>query len=208
MPAGTMYKTKKQQNSTIKAIARAEAKKVVLKEADKKHHYVYDVGVNVNDTTSAPIWPLAYVPEGTGPEQRTGEWINPLYLRVRGEWAVGDVYNSCRLIIFQYKDDGNAPTAGTILKYAGYSYAPYSPFLDAYKNSYNVLYDKTVIVDSDGPKSKQFDIKLKAKKFRKIQLNADPIYRSGGIFMLAISDSGVADHPSITFTSMLLYTDE
>lgn len=139
-----------------------------------------------------------------------------------GSTAVApDVYNTTRLMLFQWNDDA-VPSAVTIFENIGTIQAPMSPVFFDNRDDINVLadirqvsspiaYDPTVgaVVGYSGVyNGRRF---IKAKNGRKIGpcsfLSAAVTYQKGGIFCALLSDSIAAPHPTVNIYCRITFVE-
>ena len=132
---------------------------------------------------------------------------------IRGHFLAADTpYNIIRCIIVQDKTTGtSAPTVATLFANSVYPY--YSPLNRDYRDTYNVLVDKTVIVSNDGASTtgyvpRTFKFNIPGKKLRSVNYTNAGAVDSGTIWICLISDSTVSVHPSFVMISRTFYRDD
>lgn len=138
--------------------------------------------------------------------------IRPEMLRVRLSVSTDQTFNTCRFMIFRWRD-ATLPTASGILDQTGGGWAPHSDILWVNRTKIQVLYDNIFALKpraASGSDNKAFDIKISLTKGPPIML---PTGTSGyqpqmnGIYALAITDDLVPSQPAYVFRSALTYTD-
>lgn len=196
------------------ALAKTAARRVINAQFEK--HYYDGQQVNFPVDWNSSIYKLTATSQGDTDSTRSGDRITIKSLQLRGTLTVADTHNIMRIIIFQYLgDDAVAvPTSGQVLEapyYGTYNHvnSPYAKDFVGYKTI--VLWDSTYVLNQDN-QAKQFQIMLTAANFRKkakpyIQYQGGTSNGVGNIYLMAVSDSGAATHPSLSFASRLRYID-
>lgn len=146
-----------------------------------------------------------------------GAHIQAKGIHIRGELACGDVSNAIRIIVFQWMDD-TPPTAATILDNGGILGtvdAPYATRNWSNRPLYKILRDDLCVLQANNGITggngfvKIIDYYIKTKKISKTFYAATTVaVQKGGLYLLALSDSGAVTHPQIIFTSEIVFTDE
>lgn len=184
---------------------------IIEKTVEKKYRF-YQSGSTVSSLGYALY--LTDVPIGTSDTTRIGDQISLRSVRFKITATVADTTNWVRVILFQYipQIDSSTftpttyPIANILIDTTTTWLSPYS-----HDNRYNfrILYDKTHLVVSN--QSNQLTMfKGFIKKFPrdKIQYYAgSTTTQVNAIHMLILSDSGVAPHPSFTYSIKLNFSD-
>lgn len=216
MPARRRYRRKYRRSARRKG--RLATKKFVVKQIRKDiETKFYDRTVTVLGTPDAvPSTGTPYVlttpAQGTTDQNRVGDKVRVRGLHVKGQFAIGDVNQSIRLIIMQYKQATNLHAAAVteLLQsaYVGTTAAPYAPFAHDYKHIYTPLYDRTWYMDSVAQPVVNFELRVPMKYVkREIAYQAASTDAINHIYLVAISDSTAVVHPTINFISRFFYDD-
>lgn len=148
--------------------------------------------------------------QGVAVNQRLGDQVLIDHLKIKFLMYYGDDVNVVRFVVMQLVgnqfpialSDIFAPGASTSVDVTSL----YNPFME--NKLFHILVDKTVILSSSSSaaaKSHEFKLFPKIKTLPYVagtnQLQAGPLY------VLAMSDSGVAPSPSFDFTAQLYFRD-
>lgn len=217
MPAQTQRfrKTRKYRNRRFrgkKALTKRQALAVrsiatrsINARAEKKY---YDR--SLSGTTydwSGSIVSLTNIAQGSTDVTRDGDSIYLRSCRVVGDITAGDTTNMFRVIIFQWFDD-TTPVYTDILSsvYQGTVNCVNSPYHHDQRKHFNVMYDKRYLLDSSDP-NVMFDTKYMRPAKRKVHFSAGGTTGSNELFILFMSDSGAATHPSVNFVARTTFND-
>lgn len=185
-------------------------KKLIVK--GREHKYTNPIYSALQVPWGGNFYELCVPTVGTADTQRIGDRITPMSINylLRITSASSDVYNMVRLIIIQAHETNFvvATDITTILSTVSATYAPESQFNHDNRKKYTVLYDQLRQISSSvGPSSTIFRGTIR-RKMRPIQFIASGVTTvSGGLYMIAISDSQATIHPDITGTVRVEYTD-
>lgn len=164
------------------------------------------------------------VPQGDTDQSRDGDqlmWCGHIDLTaqmVNGQGATGDTYNNIRFIIFQWHPN-SSPTA-TLLLISGPSGNPdiYSQYNHDNRQQYKILFDKvwkTVgpnlstsngITDMTTTGVLKYKISL-ARATKKAQYIGGGAQGTNRLYILYVSDSVLATHPTLAFASKVVFRD-
>ena len=206
MPRGRKGLTK---SSVFKIV-----KKVTQQQAERKDHVNADSSLEVSNAgLTLGVKCLSLVGVGNAAYEREGLKITPTYLQFRYRVAGADSFNYLRVILIQYLEDDAvaAPTLIDVLQ----NTTP-NGFLQPYRrsagNRVRLLYDKThnMISGTNNYHQVRFVRMPLQKKLKIKQLiyNAGTsTAATGNIYLLAISDSQVSTHPTISYVSKMSYRD-
>lgn len=193
-------------------MARQEARKVVrsnieAKQYDGTESAVIDWSGTTYSITNSVFSGGSAMSQGTGNGQYIGSSIKPTYVMIRGFVNVSDSTNLMRIVVLQVKG-GGVPTAATVFESTANIRAPLSPLEKNYDKTYNVLADRLISVNGVAMPQRPFKIKLSGRKMRKIEFNDGAgTIEANGVYVVAVSDSGAAVHPTLTYEWRLHYTD-
>lgn len=175
----------------------------------------YHVQVN---TASSPDWSgvdalMNDITVGTADTQRIGDEIDMKSVQLKYVVTRGDGTNVVRAILFQWFDE-STPTLADILRPAsigsiGGVVAHYHhDNLNAKPQKFQILYDKTHLVNDVGYPTALGKFSTSKFKHRRVQYSAassNPV--SNRLYLAFISDSAAAAHPSVNYSLRLRYTD-
>lgn len=195
-----------QKNNQMRKIAKEEAKKVVKREIEVKEHDEMNnttISTTINNTD-----PIQTLVRGTDANDFIGDKINPTGLSIRMVGLAGDSHNIVRLLVIQDKDIVGSPTLGTMFENT--TYPAVSSLNTNYTHQYNVLYDKTIALSTNGgggafPFVKR--IYIKGKRLRQIRFDSAGDCNAGQIWIVGVSDSNALAHPSFQIYTRLYFTD-
>jgi len=170
----------------------------------------YSNSVNAGNVNfSGTTYQLSDIPQGDTDSQRGGDSVSLVKLEVNFGFYAGTSANACRLILYQWFPGltaGSPPSATSLLLTTGSALAPYSPYsVDNYQQ-YAILYDETLSVSPTEP-LRLGKIRLSKFSKRSIQYTSGSASGSSKLFLLAISDDGVATYPTFSFVSKLYFVD-
>lgn len=171
----------------------------------------------VNVDFSGGVYHITPIPQGVGERARVGNSIRPKRLKMRVHSAIADNTNMVRMIIFRWHPSAAAgvPTPASILDdtaptiHLGTTAAPLMPHNWDDRSMYTVLWDRTFVLDSQAPQQAVLTLDLYGKKLgsRISYVDSSTTAVMNGLYVLYVSDSGVAAHPSLSFTSELEFED-
>lgn len=145
-----------------------------------------------------------------------GAHISPKTIHARVQLAAYDATNIFRLILFQWSDSSTPVTSGVLdPALVGTAYAPVGYRNWTNRHVYKILVDRTIQLQNTAYLTGgngnviTFDMFYKGKKLRNVYYaSASATIQKGGLYLLCVSDSSVAQHPGITFTCETVFTDE
>lgn len=192
---------------TMKRVARIEAKKVINKSVETK---IFDSNATSQavDATNGVVSSLTNgMIRGIGEDQYLGDQITPVGAIIRIQYGRADSSNMLRFLLIQNKS-GGIPLASTVFASTFNITAPLSPYDVDYQDTYRVLYDKLVSMDSVRCTTGVLTIRLRSKQLRKLSFNdAAGTIEKAGIYLVVISDSTTVTHPVIDWRARLYYKD-
>lgn len=209
MPKKTMRKKSRSKKNT-KVATKTYVKKILHKTNETKYYELGATPGNVDFNGSLVL--LTGLSQGTTDSQRIGDKINLRAFKIHYQLLVGDAYNTFRIIIFQWKPNTQlvTPTVANILvgTTVGTVNAPLANYVWDYQNQFIVLYDKLHVLDALNMSTKAYRKTVKLKFAKKtIEYYAASTAASNHLYMLCISDSGAAAHPTIQYQTRVMYDD-
>lgn len=210
----TMKRPPVKKTTAVRKIARQEAKKAVITKTERKYYDTTAIGSGIDFSGTNAVFSMTTNPltatsitQGTDDVQYIGKKITPIYVHIRGRIAAVDGINVMRCIVVQTKTN-NVPTLAGILQSVGNVRAPYAAYERQFNDQWNILVDRTYIMDGVNAVSLLFSVKISGKRLRKIAFtNSTGTIEKGAIYMCWVSDSGVTPHPTMEYYARLTYTD-
>lgn len=205
---------RRRQPTTVKKVARREAKMVVARAIETKFWSgrVQAAAVDASATgTNYNVFsdPVGGVQINQGPTENNylGQKINPVYLQIRGVVLNNDNYNIFRIVIVQSRTD-LVPDGLNMFFDSGTILAPLSQRIPQFDKSFRILKDRTFITTPTSNNAKLFKINVSGKKISDVYFR-DSIgnLERGLITIFVISDSVLVAHPAISMTWRIWYKD-
>ena len=224
----------RKQNKEIKKLKNSVAKLVSVKE---RKFYDFNADTTVGATTSGVNIPLtqipAYQPSITAHANiqnrrerntclMTGLTIKGVVSIPYGGGSTRDLSNVVRILVVRSNDDnGNPITFDQVLEDPGDLSTSFYKIDNTGGRKYDILYDKTVYLQNTDqgttmtavePWRKKITIKIKVpKKGMKLEwpnanISGNPT--KNGMYLIALSDSGVVSHPRFKIYGRLRFLDE
>lgn len=199
--------TKKRTVSTVK--------RIIGRLAEKKRNIREFATADIS--TTGNIFDLSIVPKELAADdstdlKREGDKLTITSLDFIAHITVGDTSNICRFIIFKWKPDNTtAPTKGDILKDAdATALDTLRRYNEDTSSQYKVCYDRVVNLDSNGRRTTSLRRKLYGKALGSPKLtfsSNDGTVGQGKYYLLVVSDSGAASHPTFSAVTRSEYYD-
>lgn len=192
-----------EESRQVRKIARNEAEKVILRDSEIKYHNTqYDGGID----NAGIIYDLSAVAQGDTDITRDGDRLMPttmdLAFLLNGETHSG----VSRLIVFRWFNN-DTPTPSLILNTTGTSYSTVSPYYHDYKDKFNILLDKSLVVSNNGKEIAQYKKRLYLAKTKQIQYVAGSTTGTNKLFALVIGDGILAGTPDSYLYTHMRYRD-
>ncbi len=193
---------------------KSQVKSLMTRTRIMKSH---DIQANIAVSTTGTVTSLTGIPSSTQPtiEQREDPKIQLKRLMYRFQVVGADATNQIRAIIFQWKpDDANdAPTVAKVLHPTGGSVAmdPYI-YHRAERKKYKIISDRlygTENVVGPNQYAGKLDFKYSAtgRLIRDIYYNGTATTGKNKLFLLLVSDSGAAAHPTYMLNGNVEFYD-
>lgn len=173
----------------------------------------HTVGVDFN----GGVYHISPIPQGVGERARVGNTVRPKRLKLRVHCGIADNTNMVRMIVFRWHPSAAAgvPTPASILDntaptiHLGTTNAPLMPHNWDDRSMFTVLWDRTFVLDSQAPQQAVLTLDLYGKKMspRISYVDGSTTAVMNGLYVLYVSDSGIATHPILTFSSELTFED-
>lgn len=184
---------------------RRVAKQVIRSQSERKYIATsLDTAISFN----ASLLTVAMPTLGTGNSNRIGQTITPTVIQLKGVFSYSDPYNLIRMMVVQWHPDNqvDVPLAQDFFNAVGNLHAPDSNTPDpSIRNRYTVLSDRRYVVSSAGPVAREFNFSVYPKK--KILFNTGLTTGKNHIYVVAVSDSGVAPHAGWRLNLRMSYQD-
>lgn len=203
-----MQKHGRRPGSKLSVVQKKQVKRLITGVQEIK---AINSTVNGSPDAAGVISRIQTPAQGDGLSERSGDQILLKALQFRLSVIGADTTNKIRIVIFRWSQDNsigaNVPTVTGILQnldvMSFYNYT-------SYKNDrMTVLYDRTVSTTFTDANQVIVLHTLYGKKLGKkiLEFNAASTLGTNQIYMLLISDSVAATHPSVTGFMQLRYTD-
>lgn len=141
-------------------------------------------------------------------DQYNGSSIQVKSIHVRGMMARADTTNIVRIMVLQWYDNG-VPAASGLINDTSTIAAPFGSRYWTNKRSFKVLRDITLYSEQYNGDQVLFDFYISGKKIRQtwFSTTVDNPAQRNGICLMAVSDSSIASHPTLTYRAEVIYTD-
>lgn len=183
--------------------------KVVMKQSEKKYWDVATTAVSVDITGS--ITDLTSIAQGDTDQTRDGDQLYLRSIKGKAQIQVADTTNIVRFIIFQWYMDtnvvGSAPTVSQILQSVGTAIGPMSGYNHDGRYNFRILYDRTCFLDTTDKVQCGLQWYINKGLRRKMQFHGGATGGKNKIYLLLLSDSGAATHPSVAYYNRTAYSD-
>lgn len=200
-----------------------EVKQIIGKRVESKF---FDAGFGASNYTSTPAHTcLSLIPQGGSDSQRVGDQVKLKKLTLRMQFVGGDIYNTCRVVVYRYKQDTSVQGPITAEVYdssapgAEYVLCPV-PALEK-NDKFHIIWDKIVTLPqtnyyttSSQVTSTSNSVKTWVKSFygrrlgaKGLRFNPAATTGFGHIYVSIVSDSAILPNPTVYLNSRLEYTD-
>lgn len=178
-------------------------KQIVKGMAEKKYkHLDYDTTFDQVGT----FYPLANIAAGDAQEQREGDTIQVTRVDLHYRVTKADNSNTVRIIVFSKKGNAVPANLSEILESTS-QYGIISEYNHERTYPFKVYYDKCVTVNADKDVSPVFNHSIPLNlRLKYTGVNATD-YGDCNLWMVILSDSGAATHPSVIFRAITHYVD-
>lgn len=193
---------------------KAMVRKEVARQGDLKYaDYFGSFNVTNSGTVTSLLSNMTRGDNGLNMHQ--GNIITPRYLQIDYFYATQQLYNSLRLIVFQWSET-TTPTLASVLQSTTSGIATISPINISSKSEIRVLADhKCIVAPSAGGDTTPIgygtnsgSIFIPAKRLRPVRFNTSAnLVQSDNIYVLYVSDDGVPVYPTLNLYSRLAFTD-
>lgn len=168
-------------------------------------------GINLAAVASTPTFQkLTEIPVGTSDNSRIGNHVHLKRLNVRLSVFPADATNTFRLIFIRYMENDlytGTPTGGQILaNLSGGATDVLAPYNRETTEAYKVIKDVTIsmTLTQNACITKVFSIPLRGKA-QYVGATTDGI---GKLYFMYLSDSTAITHPTMSWQTEVLYSDE
>lgn len=181
----------------------AKVKRLINSNAEHKY-FDFEFNAQTVDFSGA-AYSISDVTQGDGDTMRDGDKLLPTSLSVRYAFQAGDATNAFRFLIIRWKCSASTLSIGNIFQTLGTTRAPYEPLIHDQRNQFDVLMDRLINLDTYHP---QVIINKRLKLAKKmINYSAAGTTGSNKLFVVVVSDSGAAAHPTLNGWTRLNFTD-
>lgn len=193
-------KLKQTINRQVKAVLKKE---VELKALTSRPFSASSV------SSAATIVKLSSIIQGDTAVDRDGQQVSVTRVDLQGHMKPGDDTNFLRIIVFQWRDDdiSYTPTASDILQNSASWYDLHN---FNQRHRYSILWDRMFSLDTDDP-IKYYKRSIYGKKLAKtVEYSGTTAGATSGkhnIYVLAVSDSGAINHPTLDMMARVYFKD-
>lgn len=208
------YSKRSRSSNYVASVARSEVRKEIRKTSDWLYTDVSGSGGVSNSGTIVNL--LSSANRGiNGLNGYTGNIINPSGLRLKYYWSTDQVYNSVRVLLFQWFD-ATVPVLSGILQSIVSGQATISPMSTTNLQYIKVLYDAHHMIAPTaadggsvlGSGTASGDVYIPGKRLKQIKYNSTTNFvQDGCLYMLLLSDDSVLNYPQCTYYARLTFTD-
>ena len=190
---------------------KAFVKKAIQKDDETKYLETASTGLSID--YNGTVTDLSVIAQGTTDGQRIGDKVKLRGIRLQMILNIGDVTQHIRIMIVQFRGNtqtAGAPTIGQVLvpTTLGTINAPIANRVWDLTQQFNVLYDK--IYTLEGVSKPVVHIRRTISiKYAKRLISYYQALTTGAnkIYLMMVSDSGAATHPTAQFQIRLMYDD-
>jgi len=154
---------------------------------------------------SGSVVDVTPIPQGDTDQSRDGDEVTLQHIELGYQIVCADATNMVRVIMFQWLPN-NTPSVSTILLSSGASYSPLSALSTDQRPLYRILYDKIHFLSLAANYNNGDMVKRKIP-VAKAQFIAGSTAGTSHIYLLFISDSGAASHPTASYYVKTEYFD-
>lgn len=188
----------------VKSMVRKVVNKALSKNMEHKYFDYQFASPSVDD--QGITYYISDVPQGDTDTTRDGDKLMPTSLDLNLAVYAGDTTNVVRFMIVRWHSNVSTLAAGNVFQYLNSAYAPHTPLHHDGRSQFEVLLDKTIVLNTvSRPIVKIVKRLILAKKT--IKYSAGSTTGSDKILALAVSDSAATSHPAIAGYSRLNFTD-
>lgn len=209
------------KTGTLTPEQRQAVRRMIHATEEQKHYGAYQANVGFSYGGSEYVQDVTIVGQGSGAAQRTGEEVTWDKLELRVAFTVADTYNHVRILVFQWFADTqvDVPTAAKVLDLSAVASTAYSyqaPYNVTTPPKFKILYDSEFMLAGAGTAadpiqeatSKSRHIVIPGNRGRKtITFNGALTNGMNHLYVMALSDSVVVNHPLLSYGGHFTYTD-
>lgn len=183
-------------------------KQVANQSGEKKYFTVYSGGPQTVDSIGV-VTSISNIGQGDTDVTRDGDQVYLRSIELTWNAIVADTYNFLRLIIFQWMPASTPTVSDILIPATGNPEQNYQmPYNHDGRFNFRILYDRTLQVSQDTYQSRQVTKKYILKGFRhRIQYQAGTTDGNNKIYLLKISDSTAASHPTMMNVTKINFGD-
>lgn len=196
----TVSKTAKRPGQQL--VTKKQVKQMILSDQELKH---FEFSISpVAISYSGSIYSLTDIPQGDDDQSRDGDTLKLYDVQSRYSIVVGDATNIMRVLIFKWDAPSTPTVAGVIEDAGGNPYSALSSIRHDARQYLHILHDRLHTVSTSN--SIVHNVvwqKLKGS----IQYQTASTTGSRKVYLLIISDSAAATHPTFTAYNCVRFTD-
>lgn len=203
-------------NTSQLAVTQAIVKRELRKKTDWKYTDMSFATTNVTSTGTVTSLLANLVRGDAGINTFDGNMITPQAITLKYFTVINQVYNSVRLIVFQWFDS-STPAPSGILESTATTLGTLSPILVTNKSFIKVLHDQTHILAPTAYDAGTvagyglqdcITVYIPGKRLKPIRYNSTTnVVQDGNLYVLAISDDSLTAYPTMSLYSRVTFQD-
>lgn len=198
------FKTLKSTLNKPTVASKQYVKRQIRKQQELKY---YSNSGNVTVDYSGAVYPLTNIPQGDSDTARDGDAFIPTSIQLRYNVTVADATNLVRVMVVRYNNyiSGDI-SVNSVLQTIGSFEAPITAYSFDNRQNFTVIYDKCHALDTYNS-IQSVDLSLPLAKKTVQYAAASSTAGTNRYWLLVISDSAAATHPSIKYYIRVQFTD-
>lgn len=191
-----------------------QVKRLITSRQEKKFFISNTSSWPVSTTPS--VFQLSVIPQGDTDTSRDGDRLMITKVYVRGYWTFSnDLYNTIRLIFFQWKPNTTPAATDILLAGPSASVDTVSQYNHDNRQLYKIMWDKFYHIEGNGTTSSQPLTSTGIRPFhailhmpnKQLQYVAGSTTGTNQFYYLAVTDSSVTSDPTLTMSVKFMFTD-
>lgn len=204
---GAAMKRRKAGKSKLATVA--TVKRLISNREEDKHFDSLQTAATVD--FSGNIYQISAIAQGTQDQQRIGDAVELQWVDTRFLITLGTSPNKVRVILLQWHEmsgAGVSPTVGSVLENLGSAVTFLQAYVYSNRKAYTILRDKTYEVETAGPVTAIDHWRVKTGFRKRVQYSVGSSTNSqNSLFLIVVSDDGVATYPTFSHHTRVCYKD-
>lgn len=199
----SLYKSHKKYKKTA---TQAYVKRLIKRNEEMKYAII---NTSYNATTTPGLYCLSNTSQGDTGGSHIGDESTMKNLDFRMLVTCADATNAVRVVLFRWIPNIGyvAPGAGSVLKDATSLGNLTSCYLEDGEDMYKVMYDELFLLAAAGGNPEQVSRRIQRTFNLQCDFLTGTSNSSNMLYLMLISDSGAATHPTVQFMSKIGFTD-